>query len=105
MATREDDWMWYSAYVYCRWEEDGQEHGDNETDHDWAWRVVFWTDSQYLDMEDCIFDSILEFLDWYSIWPETVDLDSMREIMYGHDEDPSIFGLFEGVNTTYRLLE
>lgn len=43
-------------------------------------------------MEDRVFDSILEFLDWYSSWPETVDLDSMREIMYGRDEHPSIFG-------------
>lgn len=69
---------WYSAYLYCRrWVED-----DDPRHRNWAWRVVFFDAS--IDNPTALygryprFDSIPEFLDWFSSWPDYLDMDRLR---------------------------
>ncbi|RAK80846.1 uncharacterized protein BO72DRAFT_370279 [Aspergillus fijiensis CBS 313.89] len=89
--------QWYSAYLYCRKypdddEEEGEERvGDDEQKKmrwnddvpdspnigEWGWRIVFmevnycdpWEPQQLYGRRPR-FDSIPEFLDWYSSWPD-----------------------------------
>ncbi|PYH78655.1 hypothetical protein BO82DRAFT_247549, partial [Aspergillus uvarum CBS 121591] len=88
---------WYSAYLYCRkyLDDDDDEEGtgknqeentkpkwngdvpDSLNIHEWGWRIVFmevdycdpW-EPQTLYGRRPRFDSIPEFLDWYSSWPD-----------------------------------
>lgn len=78
---------WYSAYLYCRRYED-----DSDPSHkDWAWRVVFFG----ADIEcpttfygrEPIFDSISEFLEWYSSWLEHLDIYRVRKNAIGLECD------------------
>ncbi|KAB8275850.1 hypothetical protein BDV30DRAFT_236103 [Aspergillus minisclerotigenes] len=79
---------WYSAYLYCRRcvdDEDDDEEDKGLTDktehalnlEDWAWRVVFFEASienpRVLYGLKARFDSIPEFLDWYSSWLDHLD--------------------------------
>ncbi|PYI36094.1 hypothetical protein BP00DRAFT_421855 [Aspergillus indologenus CBS 114.80] len=77
--------LWYSAYAYCR------VIGDEETDsryNDWAWRVVFFEASEEnpttLYGRRPLFDSIPEFLEWYSSWPDYVDMRQVRRNVQGY---------------------
>ncbi|KAF7155366.1 hypothetical protein CNMCM5623_007437 [Aspergillus felis] len=71
---------WYSMYLYCR-----RDVEDSDQSHkDWAWRVVV---SHATIVENPMtvygqkprFDSIVEFLDWYSSWLEHLDTGQVRE--------------------------
>ncbi|GFF36037.1 hypothetical protein IFM61606_05224 [Aspergillus udagawae] len=84
---------WHSAYLYCR-----RFVEDSDPSHkDWAWRVViFHADGEnptMLNGRKPRFDSIPEFLEWYSSWLEHSDLDQIRkDVMkpeYDSDEDYS----------------
>jgi hypothetical protein len=73
----EDDW--YSMYLYCR-----RHVEDSDQSHkEWAWRVV--VSSAANDNPPSVygqkprFDSIVDFLDWYSSWLEHLDMDQVRE--------------------------
>ncbi|KAJ5797669.1 uncharacterized protein N7503_006965 [Penicillium pulvis] len=71
---------WYSMYLYCR-----RDPEDSDQSHkDWAWRVVISEVGTYRDHievygKNPIFDSIVEFLDWYSSWLEHLDMDQVRK--------------------------
>ncbi|KAJ5998665.1 hypothetical protein N7451_006475 [Penicillium sp. IBT 35674x] len=71
---------WYSMYLYCR-----RDPEDSDESHkDWAWRVVISEVATYGDHVEVygqkpIFDSIVEFLDWYSSWLEYLDMDQVRK--------------------------
>lgn len=75
---------WYSAYLYCRRSDDeSDDESHNETLKDWAWRIVVF----HADFENPRslygryprFDSIPDFLDWYSSWLDYVDMDVVRK--------------------------
>ncbi|PYI00313.1 hypothetical protein BO78DRAFT_402147 [Aspergillus sclerotiicarbonarius CBS 121057] len=71
---------WFSAYLYCRrWVED-----DDPRHRDWAWRIFFFDDGienpRTLYGHYPRFDSISEFLDWYSSWPDYLDMDRLRRM-------------------------
>lgn len=83
---------WYSAYLYCR-----RFVEDSDPSHkDWAWRVVVFQahgeNPTTLYGRKPRFDSIPEFLEWYSSWLEHIDLDQVRKDVQGYwyesDEDP-----------------
>ncbi|KAJ5294666.1 hypothetical protein PENANT_c006G09296 [Penicillium antarcticum] len=72
--------IWYSMYLYCRRDEE-----DSDQSHKyWAWRVVV-SHATICDNPMTVygqkprFDSIVEFLDWYSSWLEHLDMDKIRE--------------------------
>ncbi|KAH0369528.1 hypothetical protein KCU65_g3284, partial [Aureobasidium melanogenum] len=71
---------WHSYYLFCRPKLDDND-ADNSQDHKnekWAWRVVIHLESdcnEGLDYPTRIFDSILEFLEWYGAWYERLDLE------------------------------
>ncbi|KGO65298.1 hypothetical protein PITC_015660 [Penicillium italicum] len=71
---------WYSTYLYCRRHEE-----DSDPSHkDWAWRVVIspaecFENSTVVYGQRPRFDSIVDFLDWYSSWLEHLDMDEVRE--------------------------
>ncbi|KAI9927435.1 hypothetical protein MW887_003048 [Aspergillus wentii] len=92
-SKQENNWMWFSAYTYCR---KTIEEGDDEKapEHQWAWRVLFWNDAQIVGIDEQVhaFEHFDEFLEWYSSWPGMVDLDGVRENMYGDEKYPSLFG-------------
>ncbi|GIC94455.1 uncharacterized protein Aud_010955 [Aspergillus udagawae] len=80
---------WYSAYLYCR-------RCDDDSDpslKDWAWRVSFFRadvgNPTTLYGRYPRFDSIPEFLDWYSSWLVYVDMNEVRKnvrCLYGDDD-------------------
>jgi hypothetical protein len=74
---------WISAYVYCRREE----NDPDPTLRGWAWRVcVFHADGlnpTELYGRKPRFDSILEFLEWYSSWFDYLDMDEVRHNVSG----------------------
>ncbi|KAE8315355.1 hypothetical protein BDV41DRAFT_196703 [Aspergillus transmontanensis] len=97
---------WYSAYLYCRQrpdddeDEETQDEDDDAPDarniQDWGWRVVFMEfegdsyEGQVLYGRKPRFDSIPEFLDWYSSWPDHLDaraLLSLRRHAHGCETD------------------
>ncbi|PIG82105.1 hypothetical protein AARAC_000032 [Aspergillus arachidicola] len=86
--------QWYSAYLYCcqcvddeddedddEEEEEDKGKSENTKDalnlQDWAWRVIFFDASienpRVLYGRKARFDSIPEFLDWYSSWLDHLD--------------------------------
>jgi hypothetical protein len=70
---------WHSAHLYCR-----RFVEDSDPSHkDWAWRVVvFHADGENpteLNGRYPRFDSIPEFLGWYSSWLRHADLDQISE--------------------------
>ncbi|CRL22255.1 unnamed protein product [Penicillium camemberti] len=71
---------WYSMYLYCRRHVEDSDHSHK----DWAWRVVV-SDAEGVDNPMTVygqkprFDSIVEFLDWYSSWLEHLDMGQVRE--------------------------
>ncbi|KAE8337902.1 hypothetical protein BDV24DRAFT_154041 [Aspergillus arachidicola] len=87
---------WYSAYLYCcqRPDDDEDEETQDEDDdvsdarhiQDWRWRVVFMEfegdsyEGQVLYGRKPRFDSIPEFLDWYSSWPDHLDARALRSL-------------------------
>ncbi|RHZ51029.1 uncharacterized protein CDV56_105553 [Aspergillus thermomutatus] len=78
---------WYSAYLYCRRYVD-----DSDPSHkDWAWRVVVFQahgeNPTTLYGRKPRFDSIPEFLEWYSSWLEHLDLDQVRKDVRGPEYD------------------
>lgn len=82
---------WHSAYLYCRSDDESA-----TTLKDWAWRVViFRADGENpttLYGPEPRFDSIPEFLDWYSSWLDYVDMDEVRKSvsgLWGDDDGPS----------------
>ena len=85
---------WYSAYLYCRRDIDDD---DSDRSHkDWAWRVVVFhadaVEPTPLYGRKPIFDSIPEFLVWYSSWLNHLDLDQVRKdvrCLYGDDDHDS----------------
>ena len=82
--------MWHSAYLYCRrFVDDG-----DPSYKDWAWRVVFFRaeidNPTMLYGRNPRFDSIPEFLDWYSGWLEYLDLDQMRKDVSESDSDEEL---------------
>ncbi|GLI81829.1 hypothetical protein PoHVEF18_010220 [Penicillium ochrochloron] len=80
-SQREHD-AWISAYVYCRRDEDDPDL----TLRDWAWRVcMFHADGENpTELYGRIprFDSIPEFLEWYS-WFDYLDMDEVRHNVSG----------------------
>lgn len=70
---------WYSTYLYCYREDETQyDHiPDALNIQDWAWRVVFFGGNcknfRVLYGRRARFDSIPEFLDWYSNRPNHLD--------------------------------
>ncbi|KAH0350707.1 hypothetical protein KCU83_g4668, partial [Aureobasidium melanogenum] len=55
---------------------------DHKTDAGWAWRVVVHLESdgnEDVDYPTRIFDSTVEFLDWYDSWYERLDLEDFLE--------------------------
>ncbi|KAB8218525.1 hypothetical protein BDV33DRAFT_205273 [Aspergillus novoparasiticus] len=97
---------WYSAYLYCRQrpdedeDEETQDEDDDVSDarhiQDWRWRVAFMEfegdsyEGQVLYGRKPRFDSIPEFLDWYSSWPDHLDaraLLSLRRHAHGCETD------------------
>ncbi|KAF3392432.1 hypothetical protein F1880_008909 [Penicillium rolfsii] len=81
-SQREHD-AWISAYVYCRRDPDDPD----PTLKDWAWRVcVFHADGgnpTELYGRKPRFDSIPEFLEWYSSWYDYLDMDEVRHNVSG----------------------
>ncbi|KGO43295.1 hypothetical protein PEX1_088660 [Penicillium expansum] len=77
---------WYSMYLYCRrWVEDS-----DPSHKDWAWRVVIspaevFENSTIVYGQRTRFDSIVDFLDWYSSWLEYVDMDEVRANLIQND--------------------
>ncbi|KAJ5316629.1 hypothetical protein N7508_001137 [Penicillium antarcticum] len=81
-GCKQDAGIWYDAwestYAYCRrFAED-----DDPRHRDWAWRVVIypaeWADdgpTTPYGPKKPIFDSIVEFLDWYGSWMDHLDMD------------------------------
>lgn len=81
---------WYSTYLYCR-----RFVEDSDPSHkDWAWRVVVLQahgeNPTMLYGRKPRFDSIPEFLEWYSSWLEHIDIDRVWKDARGYesDEDP-----------------
>jgi hypothetical protein len=78
---------WYSAYLYCRRYVDDPDPSRK----DWAWRVVFFgadlESPTTLYGREPIFDSISEFLEWYSSWPEYLDIYQVRRNAIGFEFD------------------
>ncbi|CAG8921784.1 unnamed protein product [Penicillium salamii] len=76
------------ALLYCRSDDESE-----NTLQDWAWRVVvFHADGDNptpLYGRKPRFNSIPEFLDWYSTWLDYVDMDEVQDILWnpsgGHD--------------------
>jgi len=72
---------WYSMYLYCRRDPEDSDHPSHK---DWAWRVVI-SNAATVDNpmtvygQKPIFDSIVEFLDWYSSWIDHLDMDQVRD--------------------------
>ncbi|KAE8312650.1 hypothetical protein BDV41DRAFT_565013 [Aspergillus transmontanensis] len=77
---------WYSACLYCRQCVDDEDDDDKDKTgnikdavnlQDWAWRVIFFEASienpRVLYGRKARFDSIPEFLDWYSSWLDYLD--------------------------------
>ncbi|OQD69732.1 hypothetical protein PENPOL_c002G01666 [Penicillium polonicum] len=89
LGSRREHGEWYSAYVYCRrWE-----YASDPSHEDWAWRVVIMhaggDNPTPLYGRKPRFDSIPEFLDWYSSWLDHFDIEEDRKqvkLMYGSDE-------------------
>ncbi|CAG8938041.1 unnamed protein product [Penicillium salamii] len=86
LGCRHEHDEWRSAYLYCR--------SDDEaaiTLKEWAWRVVvFHADGENpatLYGRQPRFDSIPEFLDWYSSWLDYVDMDEVRRAVLGLEGD------------------
>lgn len=82
---------WYSMYLYCRRDPEDSDQGQN----DWAWRVVISEVGTYGDPIEIygqkpIFDSIVEFLDWYSSWLEHLDMDQVRKDVALNHGDSSL---------------
>ncbi|KAG9515386.1 hypothetical protein KCU93_g9503, partial [Aureobasidium melanogenum] len=88
--------QWHSYYLFCRYKPDAEEeedapyrtkdhtyrYKDHKTDAGWAWRVVIHLESdgnEGIDYPTRIFDSIVEFLDWYGDWYERLDLEDFLE--------------------------
>ncbi|CRL24755.1 unnamed protein product [Penicillium camemberti] len=90
LGSRREHDEWYSAYIYCRRCED-----DSDPSHeDWAWQVVIMHacggNPTLLYGRKPRFDSIPEFLDWYSSWLDHYDIEEDRKqvkLMYGSDEE------------------
>jgi hypothetical protein len=94
---------WFSYYLFCRsLSEDEDQQGDNEDNKEesyeacdgWAWRIVFESTSDSfanLDSDLPVFDTIPEFLDWYSTWDTR---DRMRILMRVEDvyEESGAYG-------------
>ncbi len=79
LGSRREHSEWYTAYLYCRRCED-----ESDSSHkDWVWRVViFHADGGNptpLYGQKPRFDSIPEFLDWYSSWLDYLDLKELRK--------------------------
>jgi hypothetical protein len=88
LGCRAEHDEWYSAYLYCRRCDDDS---DPSLKH-WAWRVSFFrADAGNLTTlygRYPRFNSIPEFLDWYSSWLDYVDMNEVRKIircLYGDD--------------------
>jgi len=61
---------WYSYYLFCRrrtGDKGDEDEESYESQDGWAWRIVF---DALEEEEPYIFDSIPEFLEWYSSWAE-----------------------------------
>lgn len=71
---------WYSMYLYCRRYVEDSDHSHK----DWAWRVVI-SDAEVVGNPTIVygqkprFDSIVEFLDWYSSWLGHLYMGQVRE--------------------------
>ncbi|PYH50077.1 uncharacterized protein BP01DRAFT_412885 [Aspergillus saccharolyticus JOP 1030-1] len=97
---------WYSAYLYCRKGSEEDMEGIELPDEgisdapqirEWVWRVVFmeheattFEPPQVLYGRRPRFDSIPEFLDWYTSWPDSLDgrgLRSLRRHVEGCETD------------------
>lgn len=88
LGSRREHKEWYSAYLYCRSDDDSA-----TTLKDWAWRVIVFradgVNPATLYGREPRFDSIPEFLDWYSSWLDYVDMDEVRKTLsgtYGDDD-------------------
>ncbi|RDW85219.1 hypothetical protein BP6252_02809 [Coleophoma cylindrospora] len=65
-AARDEDFLWYSYYLFCRRAGSDDDDGKEEDSRGWCWRVAFLCTSDAawnLDSPPLVFDSILEFLD------------------------------------------
>lgn len=89
LGSRQEHDEWYSTYLYCRRCED-----DSDRSHkDWAWRVVILhadgDNPTPLYGRKPRFDSIPEFLEWYSSWMDHFDSNRLpRNVrcFYGNDD-------------------
>ncbi|PYH88659.1 hypothetical protein BO71DRAFT_403679 [Aspergillus ellipticus CBS 707.79] len=86
LRGRHEHDVWFSTYLYCRrYVEEGEEEKREGEDglKDWAWRVVML----HADLENPVtvygrklrFDSIPEFLEWYSSWLDRFDMSQLEE--------------------------
>jgi hypothetical protein len=86
LGCRQDHDEWRSAYLYCRSDDEAA-----ATLKEWAWRVVvFHADGENpatLYGRQPRFDSIPDFLDWYSSWLDYVDMDEVRRAVLGLEGD------------------
>ncbi|PTU24921.1 hypothetical protein P175DRAFT_0427512, partial [Aspergillus ochraceoroseus IBT 24754] len=81
---------WYSTYLYCQQRGDAKLNTEQIPDapriQDWAWRVVFLDPEpntwgpRVLYGRRLRFDSIPEFLDWYSSWLDHLDARGLRSL-------------------------
>ncbi|KAJ5912098.1 uncharacterized protein N7473_001401 [Penicillium subrubescens] len=82
---------WYSAYLYYHQEEDSR--SPDPSLKDWAWRVCVFhaglENSTALYGQYPRFNSLPEFLDWYSSWLEFVDMKVVKKNVRRHwgDDD------------------
>lgn len=89
---------WYSYYLFCRryTEEEVQENVYREEKEEsyektdgWAWRIVFDSTSDKMTSPDVAllaFDTIPEFLDWYSTWESRLDELDLERVQAVYDE-------------------
>ncbi|KZF21979.1 hypothetical protein L228DRAFT_247590 [Xylona heveae TC161] len=80
---------YYSFYAYCRPYTGRKKGGDKDHgNHEWAWRVLFFSDSDGVDDPGVVvFHTLLDFIEWYGSWFERMDVAEMQIQMFEDPED------------------
>ncbi|KAG4415507.1 hypothetical protein IFR04_011379 [Cadophora malorum] len=80
--------IWTSYYVFCKkvdmsvMFQAGCPQEMYTEANGWQWRVLFhdgWTDRSRCDIKLHLFDTIIEFLEWYGSWYDRLDMREVRE--------------------------